>query len=240
MSPEWRRRGQKPSHGQAAYLLCLVLSHLKAVSPVLVGSAVYPTDAEIRDLRRYFQYFATAALAAEIGGRAWSFGHPRPDGTNFHTKLKEIWRIFRDGIVQPARGAPDSPQDDQVDIFAARVHPDGLPGFLLAAAQVATGANWRGKSIRSHLTDVFPKRWFAEQPVTQMVCYHIVPFSRPDDSFFDDCRVMGNVLHRLRVPYRVEEAAALDAQGVAIEAFELLPQAVEWLKTYAQRALEGA
>jgi hypothetical protein len=118
--------GQSPTPGQAAYLLCLVLSHLKAVSPVLDGSVVYPTDAEIRDLRRYFQYFATAALAAEIGGRAWSFGHPRPDHTNFRTKLEEIWRVFRDGVVQPARGAPPSPQDDQIDIFAARLHPDGL------------------------------------------------------------------------------------------------------------------
>jgi hypothetical protein len=90
--------GQEPSCGQAAYILSLVLSHLKAVSPILYGSTVYPTDAEIVELRRYFQYFATAALAAEVNGRAWSFGHPRPDKTNFHTKLAEIWGVFRDGI----------------------------------------------------------------------------------------------------------------------------------------------
>ncbi len=225
--------------GQAAYLLCLVLSHLKSVTPVLDGSIVYPSDAEIRDMRQYFQYFATAALAAEIRGQAWSFGHPRPDHTNFHTKLEAIWRVFKDGVVQPALGAPASPQDDQIDIFAARLHPDGLPGFLLAAAQVATGNNWQGKSIRSHLTNVFPKRWFGEQPVTQMICYHIIPFSRPDDAFVDDCRVLGNVLHRLRVPYRVEEATVLDTQGVTIEAFDQLPQAVEWLKAYSQRGVEA-
>lgn len=231
---------QNLTHGQAAYLLCLVLSHLKSVSPVLDGSTVYPSDAEIRDLRQYFQYFATAALAAEIRGKAWSFGHPRPDKTGFHTKLQEIWRELKDGVVQRARGAPQRPQDDQIDIFAARLHPDGLPGFLLAAAQVATGKNWRGKSIRSHLTDVFMKRWFGEQPVTQMICYHIIPFSRPDDAFFDDCRVMGNVLHRLRVPYRVEEAVLLSAEGVEIEAFDQLPQAVEWLTAYGRRGLEAA
>jgi hypothetical protein len=231
--------GQNSTYGRAAYLLCLVLSHLKSVSPVLDGSAVYPSEVEIRNLRQYFQYFATAALAAEIRGQAWSFGHPRPDHTNFHTKLNAIWRILKDGFVQSARGAPESPQDDQIDIFAARLHPDGLPGFLLAGAQVATGENWRGKSIRSHLTDVFPKRWFGEQPVTQMICYHIIPFSRSDDAFFDDCRVMGNVLHRLRVPYRVQEAVILHAEGIEIEAFDLLPQAVEWLKAYEQRGLEA-
>lgn len=112
--------GQEPTYGQAAYILSLVLSHLKSMSPVLHGSPVYPTDDEIADLRKYFQYLATAALAAEVNGRAWSFGHPRPDKTGFHTKLKEIWSIFRDGVLQKAVGAPEKPLDDQIDVFAAR------------------------------------------------------------------------------------------------------------------------
>ncbi|MEW6037221.1 MAG: hypothetical protein AB1648_03065 [Pseudomonadota bacterium] len=227
--------GQEPSYGQAAYVLSLILSHLKAVSPILDGSDVYPTDAEIVELRKYFQYFATAALAAEVNGRAWSFGHPRPDRTNFHTKLAEIWGVFRDGILQPAVGVPVKPQDDQIDVFAARVHPDGLPGFLLAAAQVATGKYWREKSLRSHIEHVFFSRWFGQQPVTSVLCYHIIPFTRPDEEFFDDCRILGNVLHRLRVPYRVAEAQGLHDRGIAIEAFDQLPAAVDWVKAYAAR-----
>lgn len=232
--------GQEPSYGQAAYVLSLVLSHLKAVSPILDGSAVYPTDTEIVELRKFFQYFATAALAAEVNGRAWSFGHPRPDRTNFHTKLAEIWGVFRDGILQPAIGVPAKPQDDQIDVFAARLHPDGLPGFLLAAGQVATGRNWREKSLRGHLQSVFPSRWFGQQPVTTMMCYHIIPFTRPDDEFFDDCRILGNILHRLRVPYRVAEAESLHDRGVAIEAFDQLTVAVGWVKAYATRAEAAA
>jgi hypothetical protein len=232
--------GQALTYGQAAYLLCLVLSHLKAVSPVLDGTPVYPTAAEERSMRLYFQYFATAALAAEVRGRAWSFGHPRPDRSNFKAKLEEIWRIFKDGQVEPGEDAPKSPQDDQVDVFAARLHPDGLPGFLLAAAQVATGDNWDKKSIRGHLNHVFCQRWFGRQPATPMVCYHIIPFSRPDNTFSDDVRQFGNVLHRLRVPYRVQEATELAAQGIAIEAFDRLPEAIEWLKAYGQRAQEVA
>ncbi|HNG04834.1 MAG TPA: hypothetical protein PLQ71_23385, partial [Nitrospira sp.] len=61
------------------------------------------------------------------------------------------------------------------------------------------------------------------------------PFTRPDDEFFDDCRVLGNVLHRLRVPNRVAEAQGLHDQGVAIEAFDQLAAAAEWLKAYAIR-----
>lgn len=225
----------EPSCGQAAYILSLVLSHLKAASPILDGSAVYPTDDEIIELRKYFQYFATAALAAEVNGMAWSFGHPRPDKTNFHTKLTEVWGLLRDGVVQASVGVPERPQDDQIDVFAARLHPDGLPGFLLAAAQVATGTNWRDKSLRNHLEKVFPSRWFGRQPVTGMICYHIIPFARPDEEFFDDCRQFGNVLHRLRVPYRVNEAQGLREKGLEIEAFELLDVAIEWIKAYAKR-----
>lgn len=227
--------GQEPSYGQAAYTLSLILSHLKAVSPILDGSDVYPTSEEIIELRKYFQYFATAALAAEVNGRAWSFGYPRPDKTNFHTKLAEIWGGFRDGVLQAAVGVPASPKDDQIDVFAARLHPDGLPGFLLAAGQVATGNNWRDKSLRHHLEKVFPSRWFGQQPVTMMLCYHIIPFTRPDDDFFDDCRLLGNVLHRLRVPHRVTEAQRLHDQGVVIEAFDQLTLAVAWIKAYAGR-----
>lgn len=224
------------NYGKAAYLLCLILSHLKAISPVLSSTSIYPTDQEIQLLRRYFQYFATAALAAEIGGQAWSFGHPRPDHTGFITKLEEIWLVLRDGAVGIGRGAPESPQDDKIDIFAARLHPDGLPGFLLAAAQVATGKNWQEKSIKAHLTAVFPQRWFARgQPVTEMVCYHIIPFPRSDDKFFDDVRVVGNLLHRLRVPYRVEEATSLIARGMPVEASDQLPEAVAWIEAYWRR-----
>ncbi|WP_156503175.1 hypothetical protein PJ900_03010 (plasmid) [Tistrella mobilis] len=227
--------GQEPSYGHAAYMLCLILSHLKAVSPILHGSEFYPTDAEIIELRKFFQYFATAALAAEVNGRAWSFGHPRPDRTSFHTKLSEIWEIFRDGVLQSAVGAPERPQDDQIDVFAARLHPDGLPGFLLAAGQVATGNNWREKSLRNHVEKVFPSRWFGQQPVTTMICYHIIPFTRTEDEFVDDCRILGNVLHRLRVPYRVAEAQKLHQEGVHIEAFDQISVAVDWIRAYARK-----
>lgn len=223
------------SFGQAAYLISLVLSHLESVSEVLRGTPVYPTPGEIRALRNYFQYLSTAGLAAEIGGPAWSFGHPRPDGTGFIHKLTEIWATLRDGRVNRNPSAPTQPKDDQVDVFAWREHRDGLPGFLLAAAQVATGANWKEKSVKTQVAGVFAGRWFNPQPVTTLVPYHIVPFARPDDTFRDDVLVLGNVLHRLRLPLRVMEAQELAKRGVAIEAFDELPKIVAWLQDYQRR-----
>ncbi len=223
------------SFGQAAYLLSLVLSNLRAVSPVLDGSGRHPDATETRRLREYFQYFATAALAAEVHGDAWSFGFPRPDGTGFLDKLEAIWRMLRDGRVARQAGAPQQPKDDQVDIFAARPHPDGLPGFPIAAAQVATGRNAGGKSLKGHL-GVFKSRWFGTQPVTDFIPYMIVPFATADDQFVDDVRVMGNVLHRLRVPRRVAEAARLVHAGATIEGYDRLAEAAQWVSDYRSRA----
>ena len=117
------------SLGHAAYAVCLVLSNLMPVSQILGGSELHPDDNEVWRLRRYFQCFATAALAAEVRGDAWSFGFPRLDGSGFLDKLKDIWRELRDGRIERQLGAPTRPKDDQVDVFAARPHPRSAAGL---------------------------------------------------------------------------------------------------------------
>ncbi len=222
------------SLGQTAYIVCLLLSNLQPISPILGGSHVHPDRADTSRLREYFQYFATAALAAETGGNSWSFGFPRPDHSPFLAKLEEIWRRIGDGYVEAQVGAPTQPKDDQVDVFAARSHPDQLPGCLLAAAQVATGRNWKAKSLKGRL-GAFKSRWFRKQPVTDLLPYMIIPFARTDEEFIDDVRTMGNVLHRLRVPRRVEEAEQLLRAGITIEAYDRLEGAVQWVTAYRGR-----
>ncbi len=86
---------------------------------------------------------------------------------------------------------------------------------------------------------MFNKRWFSVQPVTNAVCYQVIPFARDDDNFIDDVRVLGNVLHRLRMPRRVHEAQELlegGVDGVEIEAFDILPDATTWIAEYRARA----
>ncbi len=223
------------SIGQAAYILSLVLSNLRSVSPILGRSDLHPEEGDVRKLRQYFQYFATAALAAEIQGDAWSFGFPRPDGSPFLGKLKEIWTVLGDGRVAAQRGAPSAPKDDRIDVFAARMPPDRLPGFLLAVAQVATGADMREKSLKGHL-DTFKERWFSTQPVTEFIAYMIMPFATDDDQFVDDVRTLGNLLHRLRMPRRVAEAGRLVDAGATIEGYDRLTEAVQWVTDYRKRA----
>lgn len=225
--------------GPASYILSLVLSHLRAMTPVLDRGDLHPDQNEVRKLREFFQYFATAALAAEIQGSAWSFGFPRPDGSGFLEKLDHIWRVLGDGRVGAQRGSPQHPKDDQVDVFAARTHLDRLPGFPLAAAQVATGKNAKHKSLKGHI-GAFKTRWFEAQPVTEFIAYMIVPFAIDDEKFFDDVRTKGNILHRLRAPRRVAEAEQLLAKGTTIEGYDRLAEAVRWIEDYRRRMRTAA
>ena len=54
--------------------------------------------------------------------------------------------------------------------------------------------------------------------------------------FIDDVRVMGNVLHRLRVPRRVAKAAQLVEAGETVEGYDRLTEAVQWVTDYRERA----
>ena len=228
----------QPNIGQVAYLVSLLLSNLRSVSDLLDDFDGHPTEEEIRNLRKHFQYIATAAVAGEIGGRAWSFGFPRIDGSGFIPKLVEIWTILKDGSVGADDSAPKSPKDDGVDVFACREPTDGLPGFLLVAAQVATGKNWKEKSIHAHINRRFGRRWFVDPPVTRMIPYHVIPFALPDLEFRDDVDTVGNLLHRLRVPSRVMEAQGLVERGITIEAFDQISVAADWIVSYIQRVRE--
>ncbi len=77
---------------------------------------------------------------------------------------------------------------------------------------------------------------FEKSPATKMVVYHVIPFARLADQFRDDVLVLGNVLHRLRVPRRVSEAPDLAGRGIAIEAFDQLGDASRWLNAYIRGA----
>lgn len=221
-----------------AYVLSLLLANLRPVSPLLQDFARYPSADEVDDLRRWFQYYATAAIAGEIGGSAWSFGFPRPDGSGFIAKLEEIWRTLKDGRVEADESAPSQAKDDGIDVLAWKETRDGLPGFLLVAAQVATGGDWKSKSIKRDVNDVFKGRWFSKsRPVTEMIAYHVVPFALADDGVRDDVLVVGNLLHRLRVPRRVAEASMLvQEERISVEAFEMLDETTAWMRTYIEEA----
>ena len=232
------------SLGQISYIISLVLSNLPPFGQVLDINKFEVDEREIMKIRRYFQYIATVALAGEINGSAWSFGFPRRDGAKFEDALREVWRTLRDGEVNPSLVGSKITMDDKIDVIAARTHSDGYPGYLLAVGQVATGRNWKDSSIIEYVVrgGDFKTKWFLPQPVTDFICYNIVPltfsyFTEAERFEFSNlCLDLGNILHRLRIPYRVKEAYLLYQEGkISIQEIDKFDEVVDWVKQYKER-----
>ena len=120
--------------------LSLVLSNLESLSPILSGSPLHPADDEVRKLREYFQYFALLHLRRRSAVMLGRSGFRDPDHSPFIDKLQEVWTVLCDGRVDAQIGAPTHPKDDQVDVFAARLPYDRLPGISPSGS---TGGDWK-------------------------------------------------------------------------------------------------
>lgn len=216
-----------------SYMLCLVLSHLKGVTPVLSQAGLLPKNTG--DLRKWFQQVAAPALAAEVSGHGWAFGWPRPDASAFLQKLQDIWTEIGDGSVRssPLSHAPKKVKDDEIDVIAARPHWDGGPGFPIAMAQVASGKNWTSKSVRNAVDNWFFQEWFDVEPESQTTCFHIIPFALTVEQMARNTRILGHILHRIRLVKLVTDAASGVSDGVVhtegVDAFEELSV---WLERY--------
>ncbi len=231
--------------GRTLYVLSLILSHLPSEgSPVLERAGLAPKDDEIIHLRRWFQYCAAAGVAGEIGGDAWAFGWPRPDGSAFLEKLKRIWAHLKDGDVRasPSVGSPSHVKDDEIDIIAARPSCDGLQGFPIILGQVASGNNWRAKPLRSHADHVFYPEWFNTTPASQTLVYHIIPFVVDPVFFRRETRRLGHLMHRVRLCSRALEAYTALQRGVSmqIEGTESFRDVDQWVAAFRKRTMQPA
>lgn len=155
------------------YLFCLFMSH--AFDRSIIAKKDAPkVDNRVRDL---FQACSTLAAGGYVFGPAISFGWPRPDGSTYLKALHRVYASFGDGTPnQQARpGSSRQVKDSGIDIIAWRRAPDRLPGTQYLVAQVASGNNWRGKSVitsRMHFHDY----WFSRKPASQCTDAMFMPF----------------------------------------------------------------
>jgi hypothetical protein len=223
--------------GSTLYILSLILSHLPSEhSPILERAGLVPAEADIVKLRRWFQCCAAASVAAEIGGDAWTFGWPRPDGSAFLDKLKRIWLRLQDGDVRENQlpGTPSKAKDDEIDIIAARQSVDGLHGFPIILGQVASGHNWRSKPLRGHADHVFYPEWFSTIPASQTLVYHIIPFVIDPDMLRRETRRLGHLMHRVRLCSRALEAHGAIQRGASIniEGTQAFKEVDDWTAVF--------
>ncbi|QNA82810.1 hypothetical protein G4G27_01370 [Sphingomonas sp. So64.6b] len=218
------------SVGQAIYLFSLIMAHARGSA--LVTEDLQPSAATLVTARDVFQICATLGAAGRTGGPAFSVGWPRADKTGFLEKLKEIWAQFGDGLphdVAPDH-APESVKDAGIDVLSWFPEADGQPGHGFVLGQVASGANWKDKSIRPDI-EQFMALWFQTQPVSHPHPIMFIPFLLDPYLMLNQTPRHGYILDRGRLP--AYAAKAFDVVAAGVGPVERLDEAVRiqnWLR----------
>ena len=237
-----------PTSGGSVYLFCLFLSHVTK-SPILPATALPKVTNAIRDL---FQVCSTFAATGYVEGPAVSFGWPRPNRSSFAQALKTVYEAFGDGIPRkkPLPGTPAKIKDGGIDIIAWRPSLDQLPGTTYLLGQVASGRNWKQKSVVED-SRLFHWAWFEKAPATERQHAMFIPFClepefRTVDRLDQQHRLrdylqvltvqFGVVFYRYRLAAFAARGLKLHRQGSAtLERYDELPNIVEWVQVCARR-----
>jgi hypothetical protein len=161
------------STSHSAYLFMLLMScardHL-----LPKNSAVQTIIDNGRTLFHLCASFGVSGLLQD--GHTFWFGFPRPNKSNFSNALAQLAEKlgFSKPKTPPPAGLPVAAKDDQVDVIGWRPFGDRRIGTLVVICQAATGDDWDGKSVVSHLgafTD-----WFERAPYRTAMPSLAVPF----------------------------------------------------------------
>lgn len=202
---------EKLNVGQYIYLYCLFFSHINREDVLLIDPPAGNADRDI------MQICATYAAAGIVRGNAVSFGFPRPDHSDFLDALKNTYAAFGEGEVHeniPA-GVPRSEKDARIDVIAWANSLDSAPGRYYLLGQVASGKNWREKSIRGEITP-FHDTWFKLPPPSTPTPAMFIPFciekekeATLEQTLAHLTRRYGDLYYRYRLPKHAEDGFSL-------------------------------
>jgi len=229
------------------YLFCLYLTQV-ADHTIIKKADAPKVDNKVRDL---FQACSTVAAGGFVRGPAMSFGWPRPNGANFLNALKVVYEEFGDGKphAKPRPGAAKAIKDNGIDVIAWRRQADNLPGTQYLIGQVASGSNWKDKSVtpnRKH----FHEFWFERPPGSQATDAMFIPFNLEPDLSDDSTPYQevlkgfvqslsyqfGDVFYRDRVArYFAEGIRIVEAGETHLERHKDLPKITRWVDNYSKR-----
>lgn len=220
------------------YIACLLMSGmrgtpLKTIAPLAMK----------QELERIFQRISWMNAGAVLGGETFWLGYPRPNHSDLHTAMKQLQRRMGLGRIHPEwpEGVSRHSNDGGLDVVAWKRFRDSRGGGIVLLGQVASGANWPGKSALS-TTGVFRQFWLQE-PATSLIPAMFIPFvkhsliSENERSDFDTFawsnaymqeREFGLVVDRLRLTeLTVETFKSLQSQRAS---FKDIRPVIEWLR----------
>lgn len=188
--------------GEWIYIYCLFISHRKA-DGVNVSDFVLTNDD--RDILQIASVYAAAGDFGDVV----SFGYPRPDRSKFLDALKSTFSRMKEGQTRNCflPGVSPHANDGEVDLIAWQKMNDGLPGKKFLLGQVATGSNWKDKSIVTAI-DYVLKTYFSLQPCSRPIPAMFIPFCIDENYSGSRHDVMHNytyyygiLYYRLRLPF---------------------------------------
>jgi hypothetical protein len=238
--------------GSVVYLACLFMSHV--TKSALLDK--FDLTANAQSGRDVFQICSVLAAAGWCEGPAISFGWPRRDRTNFATKLSETYKLFGDGTPRstPLPAAPARIKDGGIDVIGWRLTHDGLPGTVYLLGQVASGHNWKDKSVLQDI-EHFHWAWFDVAPASSATGAMFVPFCITEVEEFDGfeeqevraskmqflTKQFGIFEYRYRLPLHADRANALHASGIhPIEGLPEINRVEQWVNEFKEKLRTAA
>ncbi|NYI69493.1 hypothetical protein GGQ54_000053 [Naumannella cuiyingiana] len=195
-----RRRAAESDAEVAAhdcYICCLLISAIHSeLLPTKSDHEVFKSSARALQVESYL-------TAAEVlGGRAYWFGFPRPDGSGMLEAIQDLASMMGTAVAPEERplGLSANAADGTVDIVAWRPFLDGQAASIVAYGQVASGRNWIAKPIKSFIDGHFLP-WFDKAPSHTHIEMLFVPFpqhhEQPEEKK-EDFRAVASEKARLR------------------------------------------
>ena len=249
---QWRLSLASPTQdvrihaARTCYLFCLLTSTVRD------GRISGNTAGIQQPMANHFQAVATDAAAGVLNGQAISFGFPRPSGLGFRPALADASRKMRLGtpLENPPLHSNGQEKDAGIDVIAWRDFRDGRPSKLVLLGQVASGYNWKEKSVKNDTYRFFD--WFSQRPAEHYIPSIFIPFPLHHECeaqagvAFEDVAVanayhfergFGVIVDRLRI---VETAAARLAEAYDGTSDSTLSSLEAWMGEVLHLARESA
>ena len=218
------------------YYVCLLASHL-------VGSPLISVDLKTETITKLrndvFQIISTLAMAGVAIGPSVSIGWPR---NNSEAILDTLRRATAANSGFTARDAPHpeviNPHDKDggMDVISWR-RADRPPPIQLYFGQVASGADWKGKSAANKVKS-FKAKFFEIGPLGNEGFTTLTPLRIADEPLWKREHVdHGSIVDRTMLPSLAHQGVALAAGGVPVDEANRLHVVLEWVSDYRAELL---
>lgn len=163
--------------GRLAYLTALLMASFRHQHIVKANDADATFGDLLEQIHGQFQLLSVLAATHLLGHVYW-FGWPRPDGSDFKTALADLVAAIGHGRLKDPGQMPANRKnlkDGTIDLVAWKPLADDRYGSLIVYGQVASGNNWKNKSVGSTIAGDFLD-YFQDSPALKYLEAIFIPF----------------------------------------------------------------